>query len=325
MIDITEYKDVEIIRELEIDAYPKNKISFRWFHILSNGIGQPINVPVMVARGKNDGPILGLTAAVHGNELNGIPIIQRLFNGIELNKLSGTIVGVPVVNIPSILLNERHFIDGSDLNRIMPGVVNGNRSQVYAYRILNRIVKKMDYLMDLHTASFGRINSYYIRADLSSKIAYELAHLQNPQIILNAPPKDGTLRGAAADLGIDAITVEVGDPDKFQKGMIRSGLTGVYNTLSYLNMYDEEIEKKEEEPIVCDRSYWIYSNRGGILQVHPKLTQMIKKGDLIATVRNIFGQIIKEYKAPEDGVVIGKNVNPIGQTGSRIIHLGITK
>ncbi|TCP25878.1 hypothetical protein EV195_103240 [Tenacibaculum skagerrakense] len=317
------FKKIPIIKKIKLDSYEKNTLSYRWLHIVSNGVGQPILIPVIIGKGTKDGPVLGVTAVVHGNELNGMPVIQKLFKSIDLTKLSGTIIGIPVVNVPSILVSERRFTDGADLNRIMPGNENGNRSQVYANRVINRIVKNFDYLIDLHTASFGRINSYYVRADLSSKIAKQLALIQNPQIILNAPPKDGTLRGAAADLGIDAITVEVGDPDKFQKGMIRSGLTGVYNTLAFLDMYETEIEEADDKAIICKKSYWIYSHVGGILQVHSQLTQRIQKGDLIATVKDVFGRVLKEYFAPEDGIVIGKSINPVGQTGSRIIHLGI--
>jgi predicted deacylase len=315
--------EIPVIKKLNIEELPKNEISYRWLHIVSNGIGQPILVPIIVAKGRKMGKVLGLTAAVHGNELNGMSVIQRFFNGIDLDKLTGTVVGIPVVNIPSALVNERQFIDGTDLNRIMPGNENGNRSEIYASRIINRIVSNFDYLLDLHTASFGRVNSFYIRADLSSKMAYELAYIQNPDIILNVPPKDGTLRGAAADLGIDAITIEVGDPDRLQKGMIKSGLVGVYNTLAFLNMYKTEIEHDKIDPFICEKSYWIYTDRGGILQVFPKLTEKIKKDDLIATLRDVFGKVIKDYYAPEDGVIIGKSVNPICQTGSRIVHLGI--
>ena len=317
------YQDIPVVKELYLPSIPKNEISFRWLHIVSNGIGQPIYIPIMIAKGEKDGPTLGITAVVHGNELNGMSVIQRLFNGIELSKLSGTVVGVPVVNVPSVLVNERRFVDGSDLNRIMPGRADGNRGQIYAYRVLHRIIKNFNYLLDLHTASAGRVNSYYIRADLSSKVAYDLAYLQNPQIILNAPPADGTLRGAASEMGIDSITVEVGDPSRFQKGMIRSSLEGVYNTLSYLKMYDTPIEHDNEKPIVCDKSYWIYTDRGGILQLHVGLTDEIEKGEHIATIRDVFGRVMIEYKAPESGIVIGRSIDPIAQTGSRIIHLGI--
>jgi predicted deacylase len=316
-------EDATVIRELNLSQAPKGSITRYWLHLVTDGMGMPVYVPVMVARGKRGGPILGLTAAIHGNELNGIPVIQRLFKEIDINRLHGTIVGVPVVNIPSLLRNRRHFIDGVDLNHIMPGREDGNVSEVYAYRIVNRIVRHLDYLVDLHTASFGRVNCYYTRADMSDPVTRQMAMLQYAQIIVHNPPSDGTLRGAANALGINAITLEVGNPNTFQKGLIRSGLTGIHNLLHYLRMTDDGIDPQPAQPVVCNRSYWLYTDTGGILSVHPGVAETVCSGQLIATLRNIFGDLIKEYHAPEDGIVIGKSVSPINQTGGRILHLGI--
>lgn len=300
-------------------------ISAFYMDIVANGIGQDILVPIVVAKGLEDGPVVGVTAAVHGNELNGLKIIQKLFGQLDVQNLKGTVVGVPAVNVPSILTHERRFNDQEDLNRVMPGRADGNMSDVYSYRIVNRIISKFDYLLDLHTASFGRINSYYIRADLSSKTQMKMAQLQNADIILNNEGTDGTLRAAASDLGIHAITLEVGDPNRFQKGMITSGLEGIFNVLSFLGMTKDEQFSADDEPIICSNSYWVYADRGGVLEVLPELTSIVSKDQLIARVRDVFGHVVKEYFAPESGVVIGKSTHPIGQTGSRIIHLGIIK
>jgi predicted deacylase len=318
-------KNIPIIRELKVNESPKGKISHYWLQIATDGMGVPIYLPIIVARGLKDGKVLGLTAAVHGNELNGIPVIQRLFKEIKIKELKGTIVGVPVINVPSLHRKKRRFIDGTDLNHIMPGKPDGNVSQVYAWRIINFIIKEFDYLIDLHTASNGRVNSYYIRADMADSIVQKMAKIQNAQIIVHNPPSDGTLRGAADEMGIPAITLEVGNPNTFQKGLIRDGLTGIHNLLGYLKMTDCEVEEPDEETILCKNSYWIYTDTGGIMTVHPNVTDLIKKGQLIATLRNIFGNLIKEYFAPEDGIVIGKSINPINQTGGRILHLGILK
>lgn len=105
----------------------------------------------------------------------------------------------------------------------------------------------------------------------------------------------------------------------------RSGLTGIHNTLIYLGMADGDIEEPDAPPIICDHSYWIYTNRGGVLQVLPNVTDLVQKGERIAIMRNIFGDTIKEYVAPEDGIIIGKSTHPIAQTGSRVVHLGILK
>lgn len=318
-----ENTNIPLITDFQLSDTPKQSIRFYWLKIISDGLANPISVPVMVARGTTDFPILGLTAALHGNELNGISVIQRLFNEIDIQELKGVIVGIPVVNIPSFVRKKRRFNDGVDLNHIMPGKEDGNVSQVYAYRFMNKIVKHFDYLLDLHTASFGRINSYYIRADMKHPIARKLALLQNAQIIVHNPPSDGTLRGAADALDIPAITLEVGNPNTFQKKLIRSGITGIHNVLAYLEMTDDEMEKVEDETVKCKRSYWLYTDTGGLLTIHVQLLDKLKKGEIIATIRDIFGHKIKDYLAPEDGIVVGKSISPVNQSGGRILHLGI--
>lgn len=321
-MDIT---DIPVISNLDIESIPRGSMQRFWLNLVSDGMGMPINIPVIVARGVAPGPTLGLTAAIHGNELNGIPIIQRFLNELDLQTLSGTVVGVPVVNAPALFRRQRRFIDGRDLNHIMPGVADGNVSQVYAYRFFDRVARHFNYLLDLHTASTGRINSYYIRADLAESTTRRMALLQNAQIVVHNPPLDGTLRGAAQALGIHAITLEVGNPNTFQKGFIRTGLTGIHNLMVELEMVDSTIEITDGPPVECSRSYWLYTDEGGILTVLPQLTELVEAGQVVARLHNIFGDLIKEYQAPEDGIIIGKSVSPINQTGGRILHLGIVK
>lgn len=318
-------KTAEHIKQLDIDQIKDPGMYRFWLELASDGMGQPIEIPILIAKGIEDGPIVGLTAAIHGNELNGIPVIQRLFRELDIEQMKGIVVGIPIVNAPSLLRKRRRFLDGTDLNHIMPGKENGTVSQIYAWRFVDKVLNQFDYLVDLHTASNGRVNSYYIRADMSDEVVRKMALLQNAQIIVHNPPNDNTLRGTAGELDIPAITLEVGDPNMFQKGMIRDGMTGIHNLLSWLNVTDFEIEENDFETLLCKRSYWIYTDEGGMLQVYPKVTQMVEKGERIATIRNVFGDIIKEYFAPEDGVVIGKSTSPVNQTGGRILHLGIIK
>lgn len=323
IIDI--HQEVPVVKYLNVLQCPKGEVTRYFVRMVADGMGLPMYIPVIVARGLKEGPVIGITAATHGNELNGIPVVQRLFKELhpEISTVRGTIIGIPVMNVPGFLLMQRKFNDGIDLNRIMPGKADGDTSEVYAHRLADRIISQFDYLLDLHTASNGRVNSYYIRANMDDAETATLAKLQNAQIILNSPAKDQTVRGVVQCNGGKAITLEVGDPNMFQKKLIRSGLEGVNNTLVYLKLCDGEIVKPAQEAIICSRSYWIYTDKGGILQVMPNVTDMVKKGELIAVIRNIFGDVIKQYFAPEDGIVIGKSVHPVSQTGSRILHLGI--
>ncbi len=315
--------EIPIVSDLYFEKAAAGTIRRYWLDIVRDGMGVPVHLPIIVAKGVKAGPVLGLTAAIHGNELNGIPVVQRLFKEINPKKLSGTIVGVPVANVPSLLRKERRFLDGADLNHIMPGNPEGNVSQIYAWRLMDVLIRKFNYLVDLHTASFGRINCFYVRTDMHDPITRNMAVLQNPQIILHNPPSDGTLRGAASDLGIKAITLEIGNPFMFQKGMIKDGLEGIMNLLKHFDMMDHPIAEPDVPPIICKSSRWLFSDDGGFLSVRPDVASKVKKGQTIAYLNNVFGDLVKEYKAPFDGIVIGKEVNPVNQTGGRMMHLGI--
>ena len=309
---------------LDIEAVPPHAITRVHVEVVGDGLASDILVPVLVARGRKPGPVFGITAAVHGNELNGIRAIHALFERLEVDKLRGTVVGVTALNVPGLHNHERVFVDGRDLNHIFPGHKHGDVSQVYAHRIVQRIVKRFDYLVDLHTASFGRINSLYIRADMLHPECARMAYLQRPQIIVHNPPADRTLRGTAMALGIPAITVEIGDPQRFQPNYVKSSRMGLRRVMADARMLPKQRRVAEgPEPVICDHSYWLYTDRGGLLEVLPQATDRVAKGERVAILRNAFGDIIREYCAPEDGIVVGKSVNPVGQTGARILHLGI--
>lgn len=311
-----------IVNHLNLQDLPYHvKETFK-LRMVKNAIGEYWKVPVMIAKG-SEGPILGITAALHGNELNGVSIIHQLWKKIDERELTGTIVLVPVLNIPGFLAGTREFSDGTDLNRIMPGKESGNTSEVYAHAIMHKIIKHFKYHIDLHTASFGRINSLYVRADLSKPEVAKMAELQEPQIIVNKSGELGTVRGEAAKLGVSGITVEVGDSHLFQRQHIRPSIFGVNNVLVELGMIEEDMEEISHDCMICKKSFWIYAENGGLLQVHPGLTERITKNQVIATIKDIFGTTIEEIRSPQDAIVVAKSVNPVCEVGSRVIHLGI--
>ena len=177
-------------RDLAIESFPRGEVSRLYIDLVANGLAQDILLPLLIARGKRDGPVFGLTAAVHGNELNGIRVIHDLIHNLDIRQLSGTVVAVAVVNVPGLYRHQREFVDGSDLNHLFPGRPDGDVARVYAHRIIDRIVNRFDYLVDLHTASFGRVNSLYVRADMTHAATATMAYLQRPQIIVHNPPTD---------------------------------------------------------------------------------------------------------------------------------------
>ncbi|KAG0062350.1 hypothetical protein BGZ90_003123 [Linnemannia elongata] len=318
-------KDYPVWDDLDLDILPSGRISRLWVVLAEDAMSTPIRVPVIVAKGVRPGPVVGLTAALHGNELNGIPLTHRLvLQEIQCQALHGIVVAVPVANVPGYLAQQRGFTDGTDLNRLMPGKKNGTTSQVYSYNLMTRLVKHFTHLIDLHTASKGRVNSLYVRANMQNSTTRHMARLQNPQIIVHNTSPDGSLRGAAMQqYNIPAITVEIGDPARFQKRFVKSAILGVTNILSHLKMVEDEHEVQDYDPVVCAKSYWIFTKGGGILNVLPDVNTWVRKGELIATLHNIFGQEEHRYFAPEDGIVVGKSVDPVCQSGCRILHLGV--
>ncbi|PRP92209.1 Succinylglutamate desuccinylase / Aspartoacylase family protein [Enhygromyxa salina] len=311
----------KVVEYFEPEDLPVGRITRLLVEIAHDGLSRPIQLPVLVARGAKPGPVFGLTAALHGNELNGIPVIRRLLGRLDPKALRGTVVGVIVVNVPGYLNHTRYF-GPWDLNHMFPGHAEGNAASVYVNRLLERLVCKFDFLVDLHTASFGRVNSLYVRADMTNERAARMAYLQRPQIIVHNPPSDRTLRGAAAELGIPAVTVEIGNPHRFHRDYIKRTLTGLRSVLAREKMIRPRAVKLGPPPVLCDRSHWIYTDHGGLLEVFPGVTDRVESGEAVARLTTPFGDLIADYEAPDTGVIVGHSVNPVAETGARILHIG---
>ena len=266
---------------------------------------------------------------LHGNELAGIPVIHRLFAELDVATLCGCVVAVPVVNPVGFLRYTRGFADGADLNRIMPGKKGGSASQAFAHALMSRLVRHFDLLLDLHTASFGRVNSLYVRADMRDAHTHRLALLQRPQIIVHNSGPDGSLRGACAALGKPCVTVESGDPQVMDAARTESALRGVRNTLRHLKMaaLPEELPAGGEggppPPVVVSRSFWLFSRAAGILTVKPPVAAWVKRGEVVAEIHSVWGELVDSVCAETDAIVVGKSTNPVCNSGDRVLHLGV--
>jgi hypothetical protein len=311
-----------LIEDLDLAGLPRETIHKLWLRLASNGLGQPECVPVMVARGGRKGPTVGITVALHGDELNGLPVVHRLFERLDCRSLRGNVVAVPVVNLPGFHGMRRRYFDGLDLNHRFPGRPDGDVASVVAHRLMARVIGHCDVLLDLHTASFGRENTLYVRADMSEERTARMAFLQRPQIIVHNPPADGTLRGAAAELGIPAITVEIGDANRFQERYIKRTLVGIRAVLMELGCIPRRPVAKGPPPLICRQSRWLYAEAGGLQTVIPALAEIVGEGEVLARRVDVFGDLIAEVRSPMTGVVVGRSTHPVARSGSRIVHLG---
>lgn len=313
---------VRCVEALRVEDLPAERVSRVLVDLTHDGMGRATRLPVIVVKGRRAGPIFGVTAALHGNELNGIPVVHRLVAATDPSSLRGALVVVPVLNIPGLLQHEREYADGTDLNHIMPGTEHASEAKVYAARITSRVIDRFDFLVDLHTASFGRVNTLYVRADLDDPTTARMALLQRPSIVLHNPPMDHTLRGWVSARGRPAITVEIGNPHVFQPRQVRRTVAGLRAVLAQVEMLPRRSVAIGPLPVLCDGSRWLYTDMGGLLQVIPDLGEIVEEGQVIARQVDVFGDVVREYSAPHHGIVIGKSVEPVSPTGSRIVHLG---
>jgi predicted deacylase len=310
------------VDRLDLGVLAPGEVHALWLTLMEDGLGCPVRIPLLVGRGRKPGPTVGITAAVHGNELNGIPVIHSLFHHLAGAKVAGTVVAALAVNVPGVHRRERAFLDQGDLNHRFPGAPEGPTAVQYAHRLLDEIVEHVDVLIDLHTASAGRVNSLYIRADMRDPDIAAMTYRMRPEIIVHNPPTDGTLRGSAQDMGIPALTVEIGNPQRFQRNYIRRTRLGLQTVLAHLGVIKRKPPALGEAPVLCASSQWIYTTGGGLLTVPPELTAPVAAGAAIAHLRDVFGTDLRTLHAPEAGVVVGKAVDPIAQTGARVLHLG---
>lgn len=282
--------------------------------------GAQIPTPVLVARGVNDGPTLCVTAAVHGDELNGIEAVRRLMYTLNPEKLTGTVIGVPIVNLQGFQRHSRYLADRRDLNRFFPGNPQGSSASRMAYNFFNEVIRRCDGLVDLHTGSFHRTNLPQLRADLQNADVLALTKGFGSTVILHSTGGDGTLRRAAVQAGIPAVTLEAGEPLRLQEDAVDHTVKALFTLLDTMQMYNKRSLWGNPEPTYYSSS-WIRADQGGILLSSVKLGRRVKTGDQLGTVTDPISNEQVPIKAPYSGRIIGMALNQFVMPGFATFHL----
>jgi len=284
--------------------------------------GVPVATPVLVINGAKPGPTLCLTAAIHGDELNGIEMVRRIMHDISPDSLSGAIVGVPIVNVQGFRRGSRYLPDRRDLNRSFPGNPNGSAAARIADSFFRNVVAHCDALIDLHTGSFERTNLPQIRADLRDPDIVELAQGFGATVILHSTPGIGTLRYAATKAGIPTLTLEAGGPMQLELNEVKQGVKGIESLLSSLGMMRRARFWGSPEPVYY-RSTWVRADSGGILFADVSLGATVRKGDLLGTITDPMSNERVNLHAPFTGRIIGMARNQVVMPGFAAFHIGI--
>jgi len=283
-----------------------------------------MRMPIQVVHGKRPGPVVFVSAAVHGDEINGVEIIRRLLRVPALNKLRGTLLAVPIVNVFGFEQRSRYLPDRRDLNRFMPGSEHGSLASRVSNLFFDEIVRRSDVGIDLHTAAIHRDNLPQLRVNLDDPILRPLAEAFGTPVLLHSGYLDGSLRYAASQEHIPVIVYEAGEALRFDEVAIRIGVRGIIQVFRQLGMLPM-IRHKAKPAAILRSSTWVRAGQSGILRTLAPMGAAVSAGDVLGVIADPFGENESNVEAPVNGVIIGRANLPLVMEGEALFHIGRTK
>jgi uncharacterized protein len=281
-----------------------------------------IDTPIYVSRSAEDGPVLALTAGMHGDEINGMEIVRRILGEGHHKVKRGTVVCMPITNVYGFLNFSRDVPDGKDVNRSFPGSKNGSLASRVAYNLTHQIIPFIDYGIDFHTGGAMRTNYPQVRATLNDAKNQELADAFCAPFTIDSPFRPNSLRKEASKKGKNFIVYEAGESLRFDQAGIEEGIAGTLRLMKHLKMIDNAPQAKEENRIIWSSS-WIRAKHAGLFQPAIQCGQLVHKGDHVGTITDPFGEFKEKVKASETAYVIGLNNIPVVNAGDALMHLGM--
>jgi len=283
----------------------------------------PIAIPIHVICGRKPGPRVFVSAAIHGDEINGVEIIRRLLKLSILKRLRGTLVSIPVVNAHGFLQRKRYLPDGRDLNRSFPGSDRGSLAARLAHLFMQEIVQQCTHGIDLHSGSAHRCNLPQIRGYLDDPETLRLAQAFEVPVLLNSDLRDGSLREAAVELGVPLLLYEAGEALRFDELSVRAGVRGIINVLKALDMLPAGKHKTpNKKPYIARTSNWVRAPASGIFISRLRLGALVQKNSPLGLISDPFGENESIVISPYEGIVIGRSNLPLVNEGDALMHIG---
>ncbi len=295
-----------------------------WFPVSETYLGDPVRIPVTIINGPRTGPTVFLSAAVHGDELNGIEVVREVAQEWDHTDICGTLVCLPVLNVQGFVAQERYLpIYERDLNRAFPGKQGSISSKRIAYRIFHNFIEPCDLGLDFHTSTRGRTNMFHVRADMDDEAAARLARAFGTNLIMAGEGSEGMLRREASEAGVPTITIEMGEAHRFERKLIDHALDGVRSVFAEYGVYPQETVRWPGWRTVIegwDEKTWLRADAGGIVEMHYGRTDLVCEGETICTITNPFKAEATTVEAPFTGVLVGVLENPVVYPGNPLCH-----
>lgn len=282
----------------------------------------PVTLSVHVVHGKRPGPVMFVSAAVHGDEIIGVEIVRRLLRAPNLKNLRGTLLAVPIVNSLGFMTHSRYLPDRRDLNRSFPGSAKGSLAARLAHLFLTEIVARADVGIDMHSAAIHRTNLPQIRVSTAKTALMDLAKAFGAPLILTSKLRDGSLRKEAQKIDTDVLLYEAGEGLRFDEFAVRVGVTGVLRVMHHLEMIPRRgVSAAKVAPLVSTSSFWMRAPAGGLLRAYKGTGEMVETGDVLGVVSDPFGAVETEIIAQEPGLLISRANLPVVNEGDGIFHI----
>ena len=291
--------------------------------VLSNHT--PMSLGVEVAHGHEEGPVLFLSAAVHGDEVQGIEIIRRVLRHAALKRFAGTVIAVPIVNAFGFIAQSRYLPDRRDLNRSFPGSDRGSLASVLADLFLREVVDRSGYGIDLHSAALHRTNLPQIRISPGEPALEAMAVAFGAPVVLVSPLRDGSLRQSALERGVKVLVFEGGEALRFEEQAIRAGVLGILRVMRHLGMIEAEAPPRPASPVISRSSTWVRAPEGGIFRCAARLGEHVKRGATAGIVSDPLGRNETPVVASDDGILIGMTNLPVANRGDALLHIARVK
>ncbi|ELZ26593.1 succinylglutamate desuccinylase/aspartoacylase [Halogeometricum pallidum JCM 14848] len=307
------------------DSVPPGEKRHLRYEISETYLGDPVEVPVTVINGEHEGPTAFMTAALHGDELNGVKVLQEVAARYDPATLHGTVVCIHVANVPGYLAQQRYIpIYDLDLNRSFPGRNSANTAERMANQIYERFIGPCDVGIDFHTSTRNRTTMYHVRADVAKPEVYRLARSFGSNLVLSGEADPGSLRTVATRDGIPTITVEMGRAHRFQLPLVERALEGVESVLAEYGLlpgrpvvwpgWTRVVENASDKA-------WLRADAGGLVEMQYGEVPLVYEGDTICTVSDHFKKREHSVVAPFTGLIIGVLQNPVAAPGHPLCHL----
>lgn len=291
----------------------------------------PVTLPVHVLHGESPGPAMFVSAAVHGDELNGVEIIRRVLRTLAPGNVKGTLLCVPVVNAFGFIGRSRYLPDRRDLNRAFPGSPNGSLAARLAHLLLTEVVKRCQVGIDLHTAAIHRVNLPQIRCDTKlSPRSRDLAMAFGAQVILESAERTGSLRRAARESGVDVLVYEGGEGLRFDEFAIQAGVDGIARVMLRMGMLESPDDSDDgaptapmttRPPLLANAARWVRAPEGGVLRTTKRIGAAVSEGETIGVISNPYEEADTPVKCPRRGVIVGATTLPIVNMGDALFHI----